>query len=117
MNRMRPNMRLRNCGEVAMGTVPTPSDSLFSQLDGRIVRVGSAGWRVEVFSVWIEEVRWLQIGLKGPSEHMLTLRVPLAATAVDILDEVDTWLRTPSEVLRASDAGVRTPPRASTTVH
>jgi hypothetical protein len=67
-------------------------------LDGRFVRVGSIGWRIEIYSVWAEEMRWVQLALRGPSEHMLALRVPLAANATEILGEIEQWLRNPATV-------------------
>src|SRR6476660_5974603 len=86
-------------------TVPGPGapsfptgDELFTHLDGRFVRVGSMGWRVEIYSVWAEDMRWVQLSLRGPSEHMLVLRVPLAANAAEILGEIEQWLRNPATV-------------------
>ena len=86
-------------------TVPGPGapafpsgDELFTHLDGRFVRVGSIGWRVEIYSVWAEDMRWVQLSLRGPSEHMLVLRVPLAANAAEILGEIEQRLRNPASV-------------------
>jgi hypothetical protein len=100
-------------------TVPGPGahafpsgDELFAHLDGRFVRVGSTGWRIEIYSVWAEEMRWVQLALRGPSEHMLVLRVPLAANAAEILSEIELWIRNPASadsVCSAAPCGISGP--------
>ena len=79
-------------------------EELFEQLDGRFVQVGPAGWRVEIYSVSADDLRWIQLSLRGPSDHMLILRLPLAAQALDVLGEIEEWLRNPKAVPHASIA-------------
>jgi hypothetical protein len=92
-------------------------DELFAQLDGRFLRVGSTGWRIEIFSVWADESRWIQLALRGPSEHMLMLRVPLAAAALDILDEIKHWLRHPDAAETVCNAAPYERAPVSQTIH
>jgi hypothetical protein len=79
-------------------------DELFEQLDGRFVQVGPAGWRIEIYSVSADVLRWIQLALRGPSDHMLILRMPLAAQALDVLGEIEEWLRNPKAVPHTSIA-------------
>jgi hypothetical protein len=92
-------------------------DELFEQLDGRFVRVGPAGWRIEIYSVLADDLRWIQLSLRGPSDHMLILRLPLAAGALDVLGEIEDWLRDPQSVPHASITPVEDWLPATTSIH
>jgi len=92
-------------------------DDLFAQLDGHLLRIGPIGWRIEIFSVWADDSRWIQLALRGPSEHVLMLRVSLAAGALEILDEIKEWLRHPRADQTISTAVLYDRAPVSATIH
>jgi hypothetical protein len=69
------------------------TERLFRLLDGRWVVVEGRHWRTEVFSV-ADEVgsRWIQVGLHGPTEHMLTLRTSPTDSLDRLLRMLTSWL-------------------------
>jgi hypothetical protein len=56
----------------------TSPEALFNAIDGRAVDWGTLHYLVEVYGVTeMSDVRWLQLGLHGEPERMVTLRLPL----------------------------------------
>ena len=72
------------------------AEELFSAVDGHELAVFDRRWTVEVFSVAeINGARFIQLALRGISDHMLTLRVRPPAGAPDVFSRLLTWLRPP----------------------
>jgi hypothetical protein len=69
------------------------TERLFRLLDGKWVAVEGRHWRTEVFCV-ADEVgsRWIQVGLHGPTEHMLTLRTSPTDSLDWLLRMLTLWL-------------------------
>jgi hypothetical protein len=75
--------------------VPSAED-LFSAVDGHDLAVFDRHWTVEVFSVAeINGARFIQLALRGLSDHMLTLRVVPPADAHDVVSRLLAWLKHP----------------------
>ena len=71
---------------------------LFEMLDGRDLYISDQPWHVEVFSVSDQaQHRWVQIGLKGDHEYMLTIRLESGSGVLPVVQAVSSWLHTPSE--------------------
>ena len=79
----------------------TTADELFRSLEGTDVLLGGDRWHVDVFSV-IDEVdaRWVQLGLIGAREHLLTLRLDRGAPSESVLACVSAWLADPAKETR-----------------
>ena len=76
---------------------------LFEALDGRDLSVSDRHWHLEVFSVTDQaQHRWVQVGLKGDQEFMLTLRLNSGAGAQPCLQALSSWLGDPSEAAQTS---------------
>ncbi len=84
-------------------------DRLAEDLTGQVVAAGGASWHIEVYGIFVDRGnRWVQLGLKGPDERSLLLRVHARAGLSDILRTITAWLETcPGDV--AGCAIVRTP--------
>lgn len=77
--------------------IDTPEE-LFSSIDGRELMVHGRRWSVEVFSVCeISSRRYVQLALRGPSDHMLTLRVGPDAETRQLLPRLLNWLQHPGK--------------------
>lgn len=64
-------------------------DELFAELDNMEIAAGECRWRIEVFSISDQEgQRWIQLGVRGTTEHMITLRLQPGAGLADALPEV-----------------------------
>ena len=71
---------------------------VFEMLDGRELRVSNHHWNVEVYSVSDQaQHRWVQIGLKGEHDYMLTLRLDSGSSGQRAIDTLSSWLRHPSD--------------------
>ena len=58
----------------------TPADTLFAAIDGRSISLCGHVYQLEVYGVTeASGARWLQLGLHGDGERLLTLRLPLGA--------------------------------------
>ena len=81
-----------------MQAAGVPPEELFVALDGRIVSVGRAHWRVEVFSVVDDEEgrRWVQLAMKGDPDYTLTLRTCPTTRAERAVLAIVRWLYDPS---------------------
>ena len=75
-----------------------PPEDLFVALDGRIVSVGRARWRVEVFSVVDDEQggRWVQLAIQGEPSYPLTLRLVPTIAAERAILAIVRWLYDPA---------------------
>jgi len=79
-------------------TTTTPGGSLsperlFRALDGRWITACGERWRTEVYSVSYEEGwRWIQVGLYGAREHMLTLRTSRTDGIRQLILALSSWL-------------------------
>ena len=68
-------------------------DELFAELDNLEVAAGGGQWRVEVFSISDHDGhRWIQLVVRGESEHMVTLRVLPGTRVEDALPSLSEWL-------------------------
>jgi hypothetical protein len=69
---------------------------LFRTLDGHTLRLGSARWQVNVYSIRGDGAsRWAQIALVGPRRHTLTLKLSLDDDGRRALGLVADWLGRP----------------------
>jgi hypothetical protein len=74
------------------------AQSTFETLDGRDLFVSHRHWRVEVFSVSDHaDHRWVQVGLHGSGDYMLTLRLPAGAGPQSAVSALWSWLQGPIE--------------------
>ena len=75
-----------------------PPEDLFVALDGRVVSVGRARWRVEVFSVVDDDKggRWVQLAVKGEPDYPLTLRLWPTTAADRAIFAIVRWLYDPT---------------------
>lgn len=81
------------------------AEELFSAVDGHELAVFDRHWTVEVFSVAeINGARFIQLALRGITDHMLTLRVLPPAGAPDVVSRLLTWLRHPIPAGTVMDA-------------
>lgn len=85
----------QNAVTPARPQIQTPEE-LFSAIDGRDLSILGRHWRVEVFSVSeIGGHRYVQLALRGGSDHMLTLRVMPDAEPYQLIPRLLTWLARP----------------------
>lgn len=69
------------------------ADRLFQDLDGRWFSVSGDRWRAEVYSVFYDGGwRWIQVGLHGAREHMLTLRTSQTSEIRQLIRALAEWL-------------------------
>jgi hypothetical protein len=80
-------------------------DELFAELDNLEIAAGSGQWRVEVFSISDhDDHRWIQLVVRGESEHMVTLRVLPGTRLEDALPSLSAWLADGAEGSHIIDA-------------
>ncbi len=73
--------------------------ALFTALDGRELALRGCLWRVEVFSVSeISGRHYVQLAVRGESDHMLTLRVMPHAEIRQVILSLLAWLEHPGAV-------------------
>lgn len=71
---------------------------VFDVLDGSALSISGHQWLVEVFSVSDQAPhRWVQVGVSGDQNYMLTLRLNLGAGAQPAIDALSSWLDRPFE--------------------
>jgi hypothetical protein len=71
---------------------------VFDVLDGSALSISGHQWLVEVFSVSDQAPhRWVQVGVTGDQNYMVTLRLNAGAGAQRALDALSTWLDGPSD--------------------
>jgi hypothetical protein len=71
-------------------------DDLVRRLDGSRVSTELGSWAITVYCVYtIAGHRWLQLGLTGGRDYVVTLRIPLTAEAPDARRVLIEWLRDP----------------------
>ena len=69
------------------------AERLFRALDGRWIAVSGNRWRAEVYGVLQEGGwRWVQVGLHGARDHMLTLRTTQTSGISQLLLALTAWL-------------------------
>ena len=75
------------------------AERLFQALDGRWLSVSGEYWRAEVYGILQEGGwRWVQVGLHGAREHMLTLRMVPASGIGQLVLALTAWLATGAEL-------------------
>ena len=75
------------------------ADRLFAALDGSEVRTIGQRFDLEVYSVTDQSTgRWLQIGLKGIHEHLVTLCLPQQSGINEATQALSQWLRDPAHI-------------------
>lgn len=83
-------------------------DSLFTALDGRVVRCAGDSWRIVVFSVSEGAGhRWIQLAVRGTADYALSLRLNGDEGAEQVVRLVKGWLMNGAEnrnVIRATAA-------------
>jgi hypothetical protein len=82
-------------GEPSAATVDSTltTEHLFNALDGRWITAAGDQWRAEVYGV-LEEGgwRWLQVGLHGPRNHMITFRTAPTSAIGEVIQALTAWL-------------------------
>jgi hypothetical protein len=72
---------------------------LFAALDGSEVRTSGHRFYVEVYSVTDQSTgRWVQLGLRGAHEHLITLRLPKQSGLQEATSALSEWLTDPTHV-------------------
>ena len=80
-------------------------DELFAELDNLEIAAGGGQWRVEVFSISDHDNhRWIQLVVRGESEHMVTLRVLPGTRIEDALPSLSGWLEAGGQSSHIIDA-------------
>ena len=75
------------------------ADRLFAALDGSEVRTSGCRFDLEVYSVTDQRTgRWVQLGLRGTQEHLVTLRLPVKSGLSEATNALSEWLADPSHV-------------------
>jgi hypothetical protein len=73
------------------------SDRLFAALDGSEVRMPGHRFDLQVYSVTDQATgRWVQLGLHGTQEHLVTLCLPSRSGLQEAATALSEWLRDPS---------------------
>ena len=81
------------------------ADALFWELDGSELDASGRQWTVEVYSVTDQPSgRWLQLGLKGAQDHLLTLRLPNDGGTDEAARALAAWLADPDHTPDVPDA-------------
>lgn len=77
-----------------LGAMPVASpERVFEALDGRWFSVSGDHWCAEVYGVLQEGGwRWVQLGLHGAREHIITLRTPEAIGIGQLILSLTAWL-------------------------
>jgi len=75
------------------------ADRLFAALDGSEVRTLGHRFDLEVYSVTDQSSgRWLQMGLRGLHDHLLTLCLPPKSGIAEATQALSQWLANPAHV-------------------
>jgi len=75
------------------------ADKLFAALDGCEVRTFGCRFDLEVYSVTDQSTgRWVQLGLRGAREHMVTLRLPIQSGLSEATTALSEWLADPFHI-------------------
>lgn len=78
-------------GTTAQSTLS--AERLFRALDGRWIAVAGDRWQAEVYGVTQEGGwRWVQLGLHGAREHMITIRALPTSGISPLILAVTAWL-------------------------
>lgn len=73
------------------------TDRLFAALDGSEVRTSGHRFALEVYSVTDQSTgRWVQLGLRGLHEHLVTLCLPKQSGLQEATTALSKWLADPS---------------------
>jgi hypothetical protein len=79
---------------------PKNADKLFAALDGSEVRTFGCRFDLEVYSVTDQSSgRWVQLGLRGTHEHLVTLRLPIESGISEATTALSEWLADPVHVV------------------
>jgi hypothetical protein len=79
--------------------VDRKTDRLFAALDGSEVRTFGLCFNLEVYSVTDQSTgRWVQLGLRGAHEHLVTLRLPRQSGLREAAIALSEWLADPTHV-------------------
>ena len=82
------------------------ADRLFAALDGSEVRTLGHRFDLEVYSVTDQiSGRWLQMGLRGRHDHLVTLCLPRESGISEATQALSHWLADPAHVDRLVDIG------------
>ncbi|MEO7190118.1 MAG: hypothetical protein ABI051_03610 [Vicinamibacterales bacterium] len=75
------------------------AERLFTALDGSEVRTSGRRFDLEVYSVTDQQTgRWVQLGLRGLHEHLITLRLPQQSGLQEAAVALSAWLSDPAHV-------------------
>jgi hypothetical protein len=75
------------------------TERLFAALDGSEVLASGRRFDLEVYSVTDQPTgRWVQLGLKGLHDHLVTLRLPRQSGLREATTALSEWLADPSHV-------------------
>jgi len=75
------------------------ADRLFAALDGSEVRTLGQCFNLEVYSVTDQSSgRWLQMGLRGPHDYLVTLRLPKQSGIQQATRALSAWLADPARI-------------------
>lgn len=73
------------------------ADRLFAALDGSEVQTSGCRYDLEVYSVTDQATgRWVQLGLRGTQEHLVTLRLPIESGLSEATTALSRWLSDPA---------------------
>jgi hypothetical protein len=76
------------------------ADKLFAALDGSEIRSFGCRFDLEVYSVTDQSSgRWVQLGLRGTHEHLVTLRLPCESGILEATNALSEWLSDPVHVV------------------
>ena len=80
------------------------ADKLFAALDGSEVNSFGCRFDLEVYSVTDQSTgRWVQLGLRGTHEHLVTLRLPIESGILEATNALSEWLSDPIHVVDSPD--------------
>jgi hypothetical protein len=96
--------RYRTFHDEHASAAATPDD-VFAALDDAEVVMERRHWHLEVFSVSDDAAgRWIQLGMSGAAEHMITVRLEAGASADRAMAAVSSWLTDPAHESRVVNA-------------
>jgi hypothetical protein len=77
---------------------------VFEALDGRQVQFSGRRWLIEVYSVTDQAgARWVQLGLRGESDRLMTLKLPPGGSERDALEGLGSVLSEPTPMFEGLD--------------
>lgn len=80
------------------------ADRLFAALDGSEVRALGERFDLEVYSVTDQTTgRWLQMGLRGAHDHLITLCLPPESGIAEATQALSRWLANPTRLVEQLD--------------